>query len=130
MIKVMLCEDGDLSDLKRQGYAAEWKHDGTRVLVVKENGQVALQNRHGINYTRRLPEVVEAAKEIPVDSFVIDGEAVYINPQTGKEEFTPCQCSVKERQKEMLNPRLDKNSLSKTQVFYYIQSVRPSLHLS
>jgi len=98
MIKPMLCEDGDLSDLKRQGYAAEWKYDGTRVLVIKEKGQVTLQNRNGVNYTRRLPEVVEAAKEIPVNNFVIDTEVVYINPKTEKEEFTPCQrrCSTQD----------------------------------
>ena len=97
MIKPMLCEDGDLSDLKRQGYAAEWKWDGTRLLVDKENGKVTLWNRKGINYTRRLPEVVEAAEQIPGD-FTIDTEAVYINPKTGREEFTPCQrrCSTQD----------------------------------
>lgn len=54
-----------------------------------------LQNREGVNYTRRLPEVVEAAGGIPY-SFTGDGEAVYINPTTGKCEFTPCQrrCST------------------------------------
>ena len=98
MIKPMLCEDGDVSDLKRPGFAGEWKWDGTRVFVIKENGQVTLQNRHGIIYTRRLPEVVEAAKHIPVNNFVIDAEVVYINPKTEKEEFTPCQrrCSTQD----------------------------------
>ena len=97
MIKVMLCEDGDLSDLKRQGYAGEWKFDGTRVLVIKERGQVTLQNRYGIIYTRRLPEVTLAAEHIPGD-FTIDTEAVYINPKTGREEFTPSQrrCSTQD----------------------------------
>ena len=97
MIAPMLCKDGNLSDLKRPGFAAEWKWDGTRVLVIKEKGQVTVQNRKGINYTRRLPEVVETAKHIQGD-FVIDGEAVYINPKTGREEFTPCQrrCSTQD----------------------------------
>ncbi len=95
MIKPMLCETGDLSDLKRQGYVSEDKLDGTRVLIIKENGVVTLQNRRGINYTRRLPEIVKAAMAIPGD-FTIDGEGVYINPKTGKVEFTPCQirCST------------------------------------
>ena len=109
----MLCEDGDLSDLKRQGYAAEWKYDGTRVLIIKEKGKVTLQNRHGIVYMRSLPELVEAVKEIPVDSFVIDGEVVYIDPETGKEAFTPCQSSLGERQKALLNSGLGKDSVSK-----------------
>lgn len=66
------------------------KWDGTRLLVDKENEKVTLWNRKGIDYTRRLPEVVEAAKHVLGD-FTIDTEVVYINPKTGKEEFTPCQ---------------------------------------
>jgi len=97
MILCMLCEDGDLSDLTRRGYASEWKHDGTRVLVIKEKGKVTLQNRDGIDYTRRLTEMVTAAEEIPGD-FIIDTEAVYVNPETGREEFTPSQrrCSTQD----------------------------------
>jgi len=52
----MLCHDGDLKDLKRQGAAAEEKYDGTRVKIVKKNGIVALINRHGIDYAHRLTE--------------------------------------------------------------------------
>jgi len=97
MISVMLCQEGDLRDLKRQGYACETKFDGTRIKVVKENGQVTLVNRHGIIYTSRLPELVEAAKAIKGD-FTIDAEAVYINPVTGQTEFTPSQrrCSTQD----------------------------------
>jgi len=71
------------------------KYDGTRCVVVKEKGEVTLQNRHGIPYTVRLPEIVDAAKAIP-GSFIIDGEVVYIRPETGREEFTGSQrrCST------------------------------------
>lgn len=71
------------------------RYDGTRCLIIKDKGEVTLQNRHGIIYTVRLPEIVDAAKAIP-GSFIIDGEVVYINPETGMEEFTPCQrrCST------------------------------------
>lgn len=91
----MLCETGDLDDLRRQGYVSEWKFDGTRLFVDKKKDAVTLQNRHGIIYTRRLPKIVRAAMSIPGD-FTIGGEAVYINPKTGKVEFTPCQrrCST------------------------------------
>jgi len=89
----MLCETGSLNDLKRQGYAAEWKYDGTRVAIVKEGNAVTLWNRDGINYTARLPEIVQAAKRIP-GNFTMDGEAVYVNPKTGEAEFTPCQSSA------------------------------------
>jgi len=91
----MLCATGDLTDLRRQGYVSEPKFDGTRALIIKENGVVTLRNRHGIDYTKRLPEIVKAAEEIPAD-FKVDGEAVFVNPKTGKVEFTPCQrrCST------------------------------------
>jgi len=90
---VMLCHDGDLKNLKRTGLAAEEKYDGTRVKIVKKSGVVTLINRHGIDYTHRLAELVDAAKAIKGD-FTIDTEAVYINPSTKEVEFTPCQSSL------------------------------------
>lgn len=78
-------------------YRISVKFDGTRVKVVKENGQVTLINRHRIIYTSRLPELVEAAKAIKGD-FILDGEVVWINPVTGQTEFTPSQrrCSTQD----------------------------------
>jgi len=90
----MLCQDGDLKDLKRQGLAAEEKWDGTRVKIVKKNNIVTLINRHGIDYTHRLTELVDATKQIKGD-FTIDTEAVFINPVTKEVEFTPCQCFIR-----------------------------------
>ncbi len=86
----MLAETGDVKDFSRPNFAAETKWDGTRLLIIKKDEDVLLQNRHGIDYTRRVPEVTEAAKKIS-GSFILDGEVVYINPKTGKEEFTPSQ---------------------------------------
>lgn len=86
----MLAKEGSLSDLKRPGYIGETKFDGTRALVIKKDGEVKIQNRHGVDYTRRIPEIVEAAQKIPDEDFVIDGELVYINPK-GEIKFTPCQ---------------------------------------
>ena len=90
MIKPMLCETGSVKDLTRQGYVSEEKYDGTMAFIIKENNVVAIQNRHGINYTRRMPELAEAANQIP-GNFTVQGEIVYINPD-GEIEFTPCQC--------------------------------------
>lgn len=93
----MLCQTGDLSDLERTGFAGEEKFDGTRVLIIKQNGRVRLQNRVGIDYTWRLTEFVDVAQGLRGD-FILDGEAVYINPATGQVEFTPCQrrCSTQD----------------------------------
>jgi ATP-dependent DNA ligase len=89
-----------LRNLMVRGFVAERKWDGTRVLAILEDGTVILQNRHGVIYTIRLPEIVAALKHIH-SRWKIDGEVVWINPKTGQEEFTPCQ-SFK-RQKEMCN---------------------------
>ena len=90
MIEAMLCEIGNIRDLESQGKAAETKFDGTRALIIKENGQITIQNRDGIDYFRRLPELTGAAKIIKGD-FIIDGEIIFVNPATGRVEFTPAQ---------------------------------------
>jgi ATP-dependent DNA ligase len=109
----MLCQTANLKDLERSGFIGEEKYDGTRVLIIKyPDGKVKLQNRHGIDYTYRLTELVEAAKMIRAESFILDGEAVYRDPATGKVDFQPCQrrCSTQDigaqmflRQKYPLN---------------------------
>lgn len=95
LTELELCETGDISDLKRGGKAAEEKLDGTRGRMVKRGKIVLIMNRDGVAYQRRLPEAVHGGEEIPGD-FEVDGEIVYINPATGKSEFTPCQrrCST------------------------------------
>ena len=92
----MLAETGDLLDLRRHGYAAELKLDGTRALVIKENGKVRVQNREGIDYTRRLQEVVVSASKISGD-FIIDGEVICLDQQ-GRNDFVACQrrCSTQD----------------------------------
>jgi len=56
---------------------------------------VILQNRHGVIYTVRLPEVVKALRGFH-GSWRLDSEVVYLEPNTGEEQFTPCQrrCST------------------------------------
>lgn len=59
-------------------------------MIIKEKGKVRLQNRHGVDYTWRLTEFVEAAQKINGD-FILDGEAIFVNPATGQVQFTECQ---------------------------------------
>lgn len=94
LVKPMLCQTGSLEDLERPDFVCETKFDGTRVIAIKEKGNVTLHNRHGIIYTHRLPEIVEEVKAIP-GAFILDGEVVWIS-ENGKEAFTPCQrrCST------------------------------------
>jgi len=92
----MLAETGDLGDLRRRGYAAELKLDGTRALIIKENGRVHIQNRKGVDYTRRLQDLVVSASKIPRD-FIVDGEVVCLD-QEGRNDFVACQrrCSTQD----------------------------------
>ena len=73
----MLCKKGEESVLQDPRYLTDLKADGTRVLVDKRGEDILVYSRGFKNYTRRLPEIVKAALDIPVDDFHIDGELVW-----------------------------------------------------
>jgi bifunctional non-homologous end joining protein LigD len=54
----------------------EVKHDGYRLIARKDAGAVTLWTRHGTDFTHRLPRIAEAVRSLPVQSALIDGEAV------------------------------------------------------
>jgi ATP-dependent DNA ligase I len=54
----------------------EWKLDGARVQVHRDGSDVAVFTRTLDDITARVPEVVEAALELPVSTAVLDGEAI------------------------------------------------------
>jgi bifunctional non-homologous end joining protein LigD len=60
---------------------SEWlheiKHDGYRLIVVRDGARVRLFTRNGHDWTGRYPLIVEAALKNRTTSFVIDGEAVW-----------------------------------------------------
>jgi len=64
----------------------EVKHDGYRLIARKEAGRVILWTRHGTDFTDRLPRIAEAVRSLPVDSVLIDGEAVVFRPD-GHSDF-------------------------------------------
>lgn len=66
-----------------------WLHGG------KKN--VALFSRNLENTTLMFPEIVEAAKKLPVKSVILDGEAIGYNPETRK--FAPFQETVQRKRK-------------------------------
>ena len=82
-----------LKKLAIQGYVAERKFDGTRVLAISEEN-ITLQNRNGVIYTIRLPEIVKALQAFH-GHWILDGEVVFIGTG-GEEKFTPSQrrCST------------------------------------
>src|SRR5258706_6813226 len=58
---------------------ADWiheiKHDGYRLVVVRDGARVRLLTRNGYDWSNRYPLIVEAALRNRTTSFVIDGEA-------------------------------------------------------
>src|SRR5713101_4607335 len=56
----------------------EIKHDGYRLIVVRDGAHVRLFTRNGHDWTGRYPLIVEAALKNRQTSFVIDGEAVLL----------------------------------------------------
>ena len=56
--------------------AVEWKLDGARIQVHRRNGDVRVFTRSLDDVTESVPEVVEAALGLRVESAVLDGEAI------------------------------------------------------
>jgi bifunctional non-homologous end joining protein LigD len=55
----------------------EIKHDGYRLIVLKQDDRVRLFTRRGYDWTDRYPLIREAVAGLPARSVTIDGEAVY-----------------------------------------------------
>jgi ATP-dependent DNA ligase len=57
-------------------YVFEIKYDGYRLLVRKHQGRVRVYTRRGADWTDRFPRIVQAAKKIRADCFLLDGEGI------------------------------------------------------
>jgi bifunctional non-homologous end joining protein LigD len=59
-----------------RGWLHEIKHDGFRIMARRADGRVRLLTRKGNNFASRFPQIVAAVTLLPVQSCLIDGEAV------------------------------------------------------
>ncbi|MET9619052.1 ATP-dependent DNA ligase [Kitasatospora indigofera] len=85
--------------LERTGPAAlEWKLDGIRIQVHRDGDEVAVFTRGLDDITGRLPEVVEAARSLPVRSAVLDGEAIALAPDGRPRPFQVTAARTASRQ--------------------------------
>jgi len=57
-------------------YVFEIKYDGYRLMVRKHQGRVRVYTRRAADWTDRFPRLVQAAKKIKADSFLMDGEGI------------------------------------------------------
>jgi DNA ligase 1 len=79
----------DIADaLARLGRAAlEYKLDGARIQAHKAGDEVRVYSRRLNEVTLAVPEVVEAARALPVRNAVLDGEAIALRPDGRPQPF-------------------------------------------
>ncbi|TDE30151.1 DNA polymerase LigD [Nonomuraea mesophila] len=87
-VEPMLAVPGELPS-DRDMYGLEVKWDGIRALVHIEGG-VRVTGRHGVEYTRRYPEIPGFISEFGVKNAIIDGEVVALDPK-GRPSFVRLQ---------------------------------------
>jgi bifunctional non-homologous end joining protein LigD len=58
----------------------EVKHDGYRLLALKDARRVVLWSRYGTDYSGTFLRIAEAVRSLPVDHVLIDGAAVVFKP--------------------------------------------------
>jgi len=57
----------------------EIKHDGFRLLARREGDRVPLVTRNDYDFTVRYPKIVAAVESLPIDTCLIDGEAIVVD---------------------------------------------------
>jgi DNA ligase-1 len=78
--------------------AADFKYDGERMQIHKNNGKVNIFSRRLENITYQFPDVVDIIKQnVKADKVIIEGEAIAFDPETG--EFKPFQELMRRKRK-------------------------------
>ncbi|MBB4945267.1 DNA ligase-1 [Kitasatospora gansuensis] len=78
--------------------ALEWKLDGIRVQVHRDGERVSVFTRSLDEITARVPEVVAAARALPVERAVLDGEAIALGPDGRPRPFQVTAARTASRQ--------------------------------
>jgi bifunctional non-homologous end joining protein LigD len=71
----------------------EIKYDGYRLLAGIEHGKVRLITRGGLDWTAKFPELARRLEELPVNTALIDGELVRLEPD-GTTSFAGLQAAI------------------------------------
>jgi bifunctional non-homologous end joining protein LigD len=58
------------------GWLHEVKHDGFRIVALKQGDRIQVWSRRGVDFTSRFSRIAEAVRSLPADEALIDGEAV------------------------------------------------------
>jgi DNA ligase 1 len=88
--------------------SVEWKLDGIRIQLHRSGDDVAVYTRNLNDVTARLPGVVELARNLPGNEFVLDGEILGCGHETDPEAFQDVMSSfgreAPDRQRLDLHP--------------------------
>jgi bifunctional non-homologous end joining protein LigD len=71
----------------------EIKWDGYRLVGFKTGDAVRLATRRGLDWTKRFPRIAAALKALPVETAIIDGEAV-VEDSSGLSSFSALQAAL------------------------------------
>lgn len=96
--------DGNLGDVVEGEWIAEQKYDGTRIILEKFDGEVALYTRRHIDRADTLSELTQVASEVLPDGLILDGEYTFLRPD-GLSRFLPIHTAGQTVETEELTPR-------------------------
>ena len=71
----------------------EIKWDGYRLIAFKQGRKVRLATRRGLDWTARFPAIAEAVAALPVETVVLDGEAI-VEDAGGVASFSALQAAL------------------------------------
>ena len=93
-----------LSDKAPEGdeWLHEVKYDGYRLLARIKDGTVRLITRGGLDWTAKFSELAHSLGELPLDSALIDGELVHLEPE-GTTSFSGLQDAISSGKTGALN---------------------------
>jgi bifunctional non-homologous end joining protein LigD len=77
-------------------WAHEIKHDGYRMLCRRDGDRVRIFSRNALDWTDRVPAIVEALRLLPIASATIDGEAVVWDAK-GVTDFDALRAALSKR---------------------------------
>jgi bifunctional non-homologous end joining protein LigD len=80
----------------------EIKYDGYRLLARIEDGNVRLITRGGLDWTAKFPALADRLGQLPLDSALIDGELVHLEPE-GTTSFSSLQDAISGGKTDTLN---------------------------
>jgi bifunctional non-homologous end joining protein LigD len=64
----------------------EIKHDGFRILALKQGERIQIWSRRGADFTYRFPRIAEAVRGLAADQALIDGESGLLRDD-GRSDF-------------------------------------------